>query len=99
MVRNVQTKMGGVRSARRNEMHVNNGPSGPGITFVYGIAVSIDLQRTVEVRSRLHRTFAIVLHFSAPENRLTFFIGGLELEPDIESVHRATGEEVADFAG
>ncbi len=48
--------------------------------------------------SGLDLAFAIVLDFAAPENGLAFFIGGLQLEPDIEGVHGAAGEEVADLA-
>jgi hypothetical protein len=80
-------------------MNINNGASRPGVPFVDGIAVPIDLQRTIEVRARLDGTFAIVLHFTAPENRLSFFIGGLQLQPNVESVYRAAGEEMSDLAG
>ncbi len=79
-------------------MDVNNGASRPGISFVDGIAVPIDLQRTIEMRPRLDLAFAVVLHFPAPENRLAFFIGGLEFQPDIEGIHRAAREEVPDLA-
>src|SRR5712692_8470740 len=96
---NVQTKMGGVRRSRRDQMDVNHRASGPRISLVDGIPVPIDLQRTIEVRPRLDRTFAIVLHFPAPENRLAFFICGLQFKPNIESVNCAAGEEVPNFAG
>ena len=98
IVRNVEAIVRSVRGPRRDQMDVNHGASGPGISFVDGIAVAIDLERTVEVGARLDRTFAIVFDFAAPENRLAFFIGGLQLEPDIEGVHCAAGEEVADLA-
>ncbi len=60
--------------------------------------MSINLQRTIEMRSRLNPAFAVVLHFPAPENCLAFFIRGLQLEPHIESVHRTAREEVSDLA-
>jgi len=75
--RNVETKVRGVRRAGRDKMDVNNGASRPGVSFVDGISVPIDLQRTIEVRARLDPAFAIVLHFAAPENHLAFFISGL----------------------
>ncbi len=42
--RNVETKVRGVRRARRDQMDVNNGASRPGVSFVDWIAVPIDLQ-------------------------------------------------------
>src|SRR5713101_4319124 len=99
LFRNVETIMRRVCRARGDQMDVDNRPRGPGVSFVDGIPVPIDLQRTIEVRPRLDRTFAIVLHFPAPENRLAFFICGLQFKPNIESVNCAAGEEVPNFAG
>src|SRR6266851_8102419 len=96
--RNVKTIMRRVCRARGDQMDVDNRPRGPGVSFVDGIAVPINLQRTIEVRPRLDRTFAAVLHLSAPENCLAFLIRGLKLKPDIEGVHRSAGEEVPDLA-
>ena len=79
-------------------MDVNNRACRPGVSFVDGISVPIDLQRTIEVRARLDRAFAVVLHLPAPENCLAFFISGLQLKPNVESVNRAAGEEVPDLA-
>src|SRR5438445_2336188 len=79
-------------------MDIDDRASRPSVTLVNGIAMPIDLQRAVKVRSGLDWTLAVVLDFAAPENRLSLFIGGLQLEPDIESVHSAAGEEVSDLA-
>src|SRR5690242_9336388 len=79
-------------------MNVNDRASGPGVSLVDGIAVAIDLQRTIEMRSSLDGAFAVVLDFAAPENSLTFIVSGLQFEPDIEGVHRAAGEEMAGLA-
>src|SRR5439155_5693791 len=98
IVRNVEAIVRSVRGPRRDQMDVNHGASGPGISFVDGIAVAIDLERTVEVGARLDGAFAVVLNFAAPENSLPFIVSGLQLEPDIEGVHCAAGEEVADLA-
>src|SRR5437660_6794707 len=99
IVRNVEAIVRGIRGAWRDQMNVNNGASGPGVSLVDGIAVTIDLQRTIEMGSRLDGAFAVVLNFAAPENSLPFIVSGLQLEPDIEGVHCAAGEKVADFAG
>src|SRR2546421_9842731 len=78
--RTVQTVVCSVRRARRDQMDVNNGASRPSVSFVDGIAVPINLQRTIEVRPGLDRAFTIVLHHPAPENRLASFIRGLQLK-------------------
>ena len=96
---NVKTEVCCIRGTRRDQMDVHDRASGPGVALVDGIAVAIDLQRTIEVRSRFDGTFTVVLDFSAPEEYLAFFISRLQLEPDLEGVHRATWEKVADFAG
>src|SRR5205823_679290 len=98
IVRNVEAIVCRVRGPRRNQMNVHNGASCPGVALVDGIAVAIDLQRAIEMRSRLDWAFAAVLNFTAPENGLAFFIGSLQLEPDVERVHGAAGEKVADLA-
>src|SRR5258708_37077118 len=50
------------------------------------------------MRTGFDGAFTIVLNFSAPENGLPFFIGGLQFQPDVESVHGAARKKVADFA-
>ena len=99
ILRNMETIVRRVCRPRRDQMDVNNRPSRPGVSFVDGIAMPVNLQRTIEVRPGLDRSLAIVLHFPAPENHLAFFIRGLQLQPDIESVNRATREEVPNLAG
>src|SRR5262249_11912813 len=79
-------------------MHVNDGARGPSVALVNGIAVPIDLERTIKVRARLDGPFAIVFDFAAPENRLAFFVRGLQLEPNVERVDGPAGEKVADLA-
>jgi len=74
-------------------MDVNDGAGGPGVALVDGIAVAIDLERFVEVRARLNGAFAVVFDFSAPENGLALFVGGLKFEPDVEGVHGASGKK------
>src|SRR6266853_624992 len=97
--RNVEAEVRGVGGAGRDQMDVNNRASRPGISFVNGIAVAIDLERAIEVRTGFDRAFAVIFDFAAPENALALFVRGLQFEPDIKGVHGATGEEVADLAG
>src|SRR6266481_2739671 len=95
----MKMEVGGVGGAGRDEMDVDDGAGGPGIALVDGIAVAVNLKRFVEMRAGFDGTFAVVFDLAAPENGLAFFVGGLEFEPDIEGVHGAAGEEVADLAG
>src|SRR6266478_246119 len=94
----VQTIVRRIRRARRNQMHVSHRARRPGVPLIDGIAVPINLQGTIEMCPRLDRPLTAVFDFSAPENCLPFFIGGLQLKPYIECVHCAAGEEVPDFA-
>src|SRR5689334_18969842 len=50
------------------------------------------------MRAGLDGAFAVVLDFAAPENGLAFFVISLELQPNVERIHCAAGEKVADFA-
>src|SRR5690242_3701317 len=95
----VQAEVGGVSGAGWDEVYVDDGASGPGVALVDGIAVAVDLERFVEVSARFDGTFALVFDFTAPEDGLAFFVGGLELEPDVEGVDGAAWKEVAYFAG
>src|SRR5260370_22197938 len=79
-------------------MYVNNRACRPGVPLVDGVAVPIDLQRTIELRPGLDWAFAIILDLPAPENHLAFFIRGLQFQPHIESIHCAAGKEVPDLA-
>ena len=52
------------------------------------------------MRARLDRTLAVVVHAAAPEDHACRSASlPLELQPDVEGVHRAAREEVADLAG
>src|SRR5258708_10779724 len=83
---NVQTIVNSVRRARRNQANINEGACGPSIALVDGIAVSVNLERPIEVRALLNRAFASVFNHAAPEDSLVFIIGGLQLEPNVQSV-------------
>src|SRR3989449_1578119 len=84
-----------VRGAGRDQPNVNQRASGPGVALVDGIAVRIRHQGAIEMRALLDRACAAVSYAAAPEQHLTFFVGGLELQPAVKGVHRATGKEVA----
>src|SRR6185312_16718068 len=71
----------------------------PGVALVDEVAVTVKLIGTVEVRARLDRPLAAVLHATAPEDDAAVGVLALKLQPDVEGVHRAAREEVADGAG
>ncbi len=96
--RNVQAVVRRVRGTRRNQMDVHRGAIRPGVALVDGMAMRIDEQRAVKVRPFFHWAFAVVFGFAAPEKRLAFLVGGLQLEPHVERIDRPAGEEVADLA-
>src|SRR5450755_160650 len=68
----------GIGSSRRNQTDVHDGARGPGIALIDWIAVSIDLQRAIEVRSLFVWSFAFVLNHPAPENRLALVVDAFE---------------------
>ena len=96
--RNVQAIVGGVRSPGRNQMYVNDGARGPGIALVDDVAVAVNLEGTIKMRAGFDGAFAVVLDLAAPENRLAFFVGSLEFQPNVESIDSAAGEKVAYLA-
>src|SRR5229473_8277434 len=94
---NVQTIVNGVRRARRNQADINDGACGPSVALVDGIAVTINLERPIEMRALLNGTFAAVFNHAAPEDSLVFFTAALQPEADVESVDGAAREKVADL--
>src|SRR5258708_1054614 len=94
---NVQTIVNSVRRARRNQADINEGACGPSISFVDEIAVSVNLERPIEVRALLNRAFSSVFNPAAPEDSLVFIISGLQLEPDVEGGDGAGWEKMADL--
>src|SRR5580704_12622408 len=50
------------------------------------------------MRARLDRSATAVFHLPAPENYFSSGVGGLKLQPDIEGIQGAAGEEVPDLA-
>src|SRR5580692_9661256 len=61
-----------------DEPHIYHRTRSPGVALVDGIAVSIDLQRSIKVRAFFHRTFALVFDHAAPKNRLAFVVRTLQ---------------------
>jgi hypothetical protein len=96
--RNMHAEMHGICCARRDQMHVNDRTAGPSISFVDGIAVRIDLQGLVEMRTRFNRALAVVGRFAAPEDGLPSVVGGLQFQPHVEGVDGSAREEMTDFA-
>jgi hypothetical protein len=89
----------GVSRARRNQPHIYDGARGPGIALVDGIAVCVDLQRTIEMRAFFHRTFAIILDHATPEDCLALVVDALQFKPRVVGVDGAAGEKVSDLLG
>ena len=88
-----------VGRAGRNQAHIHDRARRPRVALVDRIAVRIDLQRPVEVRSLLYRTLAVILDHAAPENGLAFVVGALQFEPGIVGIDGPTGEKVSDLLG
>ena len=99
IVRHVHAVVHRIRRPGRDEPHIHHRTRGPGIAFVNRIAVSIDLQRPVEVCALFHRTFAVVFYHPAPEDGLALVVRAFEFEPCVVGIDRATGEEMADLFG
>ena len=97
ILRNVHAIVHGIGRARRNQAHIHHCARRPRVPLVDGIAVRIDLQRAVEVRAFLHRTFAVVFDLATPENRLPFVIRALQFEPGVVRIDGAAGEEMPNF--
>src|SRR5262249_45655972 len=77
------------------EPRVHHGATGPGVTLVDGISMSVHLERAIEMRALLDGSLAVVFHLAAPEQDVIFIIGRLQLQPGVISVNRAAWEEVA----
>src|SRR6185437_14615701 len=70
---------------------------GPGIPPSDRVAVLVNQQRAIEMRSGINWTVAIVLDAAAPENDASLVIGRLQRKPAVEGVNRSAREEVAKF--
>ena len=95
-VGNPDAEVPDVGRARRNQPGVEQAPRLPGIPLVDRIARPIELVGLVEVRTGLNRPLAAVGDFAAPVNHPAVRIPALQLQPDVEGVDRAAGEEMAD---
>ena len=92
-----QAIVDGVRGPGRDEPDVGQRTRHPGVALVDGVAVVVEQEAAVEVRPALHRPLASVLHGAAVEDGAPAVVGGQELHPHVEGVHRPAGEEVADL--
>jgi hypothetical protein len=99
ILRDEHAVMHGVRRAGRNQSNIDDRARGPCIALVDGIAVRIDLQRTIEVGAFFDGTLATVFDHARPENGLASVVGAFEFQPGIVGIDRAAGKEVADFLG
>src|SRR5215831_523362 len=83
----------------RDQSDVGNGPGHPCVSLVDDISVLIQLQAAIKVSPGFHRPAAVVLNQAAVKDWLAFFVDRLELNPHIECVNCAAGEEMAHFPG
>ena len=97
ILRDMHPEMHGIGSARGDQAHINGGARRPCVPLVDHVAVLVNLQRAVEVRSGFDWPFAIVLDHAAPEDDLALVVGGLQFQPGVVGVDSATGEKVADL--
>src|SRR5208283_2969605 len=96
---NFHAEVHGVGGAGRAQTHVYDGARGPGVALVDRVAVRVDLQRAVEVRSLFHRTFAVVLDHATPENRLALVVDAFKFEPSVVGIDGAAGKKMPDAFG
>ena len=96
LLRNLHAVVHRVRGARRNRADIERAARLPGVALVDRVAFSIEQERTVKMRPRLHSP--VLLKRPGPENRLPGGVLTLQLEPDIKRVNRAAREEVANLA-
>ena len=99
VARDVEQVMDGVGGAGRDQADVERAARLPGVALVDGVALGIDEERAIEVGALIDGTAAVVVDAAAPGEEAAFGVAGGELEPDVEAVDGAAGEEVADFAG
>ena len=85
-----------VGSTRRNRADIERTARLPGVALVDRVAFSIEQERTVKMRPRLHSP--VLLERPGPENRLPVGVLALQLKPDIKRVNRAARKEVANLA-
>ena len=97
--RDLQPVVNRVGSPGRNQVNIHDRARGPGIPLVDRISVRIDLQRAVEMRTRIHRTFALVFHFTAGKDGLTLIIACGQFDPAVKRIHGPAREEVSQLAG
>src|SRR5271165_6130223 len=96
---NQQAEVHSVSRSRWNQPHIYDRPRCPRVALVDGIAMRVDLQRTIKVRPLLDGAVAVILDHAAPENSLALIVRALQFEPGVVGVYRAAREEVPDFLG
>ena len=97
ILRDVQTIMGGVSCAWRNQMNINHGAGGPGIALVDSVAMCVYLQRAIKMGALFHRAFAVIFHHAAPKDGLALVVGPFQFKPGVIGVHCPAGKKVSDL--
>ncbi len=84
ILRDVHAIVHRIGRARRNQSNIQQAACLKRIALVDRIALTVELIRAIEVRALLHRTLAVILDITAPEDDLAVCILALQLEPDVE---------------
>ena len=87
-----------VGRAGRDQADVGDRPRRPGVALVDHVAALVELQAAIEMRAGFHRALAAVLDRAAVKDGAALVVERFELDPDVERVDGAAGEEVADLA-
>ncbi len=87
-----------VSGARRNQTHVGDRSRGPRVALVDRVAVLVELKAAVEVSAGVDGPLPVIRRDAAVEQNASLVVDRLELDPDVERVDRAAGEEVPDLA-
>ncbi len=98
VLRNPDAVVRHVRGARRNQPDVEQAARLPRVALVDGIAVRIELIRAIEVRAG--STGPRPSSVTSPLQKIVRPSASwpMQLEPDVERVHRAAREEMSDLA-
>src|SRR5262249_28131962 len=99
VVWNLQLVVHRICGARRNQPHVGHRSRHPRVSLVNGIAVSVELETSEKMRSRIGGPLADVLDRTAVEQAAPLVVGCFEFHPDVERIHRAARKEMTDLSG
>ena len=77
-------------------MGIDDCARSPSVALVDDVTVSIDEERPIAVRTRLHRAAPLICDRATPKQDLAIFVNRFELYPNVKCVNRPTWEKMAD---